>query len=57
MPNKQWILSAFDLSPSPDAERVVMALRVVAALGVAVVLLNYAILKRLLAIVGTTIGG
>jgi hypothetical protein len=53
MPNEQWIMSAFKLSPSPDAERVVMALRAAAVLGLAVVPLNYLILKRLLAIVET----
>ena len=53
MPNEQWIMSAFKLSPSPDAERVVMGLRAVAALGLATIPLNYVVLKRLLAIVGT----
>jgi hypothetical protein len=57
LPNKQWIMSAFDLSPSPDAELVVMALRAVAVLGLAVVPLNYGILKRLLAIVETVRAG
>ena len=57
MPNEQWIMSAFDLSPSPDAERVVMALRAVATLGVVVILLNYVVLKRLLAIVETVRAG
>ena len=57
MPNRQWIMSAFELSPSPDADRLVMALRVVAVLGVAVVPLNYAVLKRLLAIVATVRAG
>ena len=53
IPNEQWIMSAFKLSPSPDAERLVMGLRAVAVLGLAVVPLNYAGLKRLLAIVET----
>ena len=53
LPNEQWIMSAFKLSPSPDAERVVMALRAMAVLGLAVVPLNYVVLKRLLAIVET----
>jgi hypothetical protein len=53
MPNEQWIMSAFKLSPSPDAERLVLGLRVVAVLGLAVVPLNYVVLKRLLAIVET----
>jgi Protein of unknown function (DUF2975) len=53
MPNEQWIMSAFHLSPSPDASRLVMGLRAVAALGLATIPLNYVVLKRLLAIVGT----
>ena len=53
MPNEQWIMSAFKLSPSPDADRLVMGLRAVAVLGLAVVPLNYVVLKRLLAIVET----
>src|SRR5687768_9415753 len=57
MPNEQWIMSAFKLSPSPDAERLVMGLRVVAVLGLAVIPLNYAVLKRLLAIVETVRAG
>jgi Protein of unknown function (DUF2975) len=57
MPNEQWIMSAFKLPPSPDAERVVMGLRAVAVLGLAVVPLNYIVLKRLLAIVETVRAG
>jgi Protein of unknown function (DUF2975) len=53
MPNEQWIMSAFHLSPSPDASRLVMGLRVIAVLGLATIPLNYVVLKRLLAIVGT----
>ena len=53
MPNEQWIMSAFKLAPSPDADRVVMGLRAVAVLGLVTIPLNYAVLKRLLAIVGT----
>ena len=53
MPNEQWIMSAFHLAPSPDASRVVMGLRAVAVLGLATIPLNYVVLKRLLAIVGT----
>lgn len=52
-PNEQWIMSAFKLSPSPDTERLVMGLRAIAVLGLVVIPLNYAILKRLLAIVQT----
>ena len=53
IPNEQWIMSAFKLSPSPDADRLVMGLRAIAVLGLAVVPLNYVVLKRLLAIVET----
>ncbi|MEO7165847.1 MAG: DUF2975 domain-containing protein [Chthoniobacterales bacterium] len=53
MPNEQWIISAFDLSPSPDTDRLIMGLRVIAVLGLAIIPLNYVVLKRLLAIVGT----
>ena len=57
MPNEQWIMSAFKLSPSPDTERLVMGLRAVAVLGLAVIPLNYAVLKKLLAIVETVRAG
>jgi hypothetical protein len=52
-PNEQWIMSAFKLSPSPDAERLVMGLRVVAVLGLVAIPLNNAALQRLLAMVET----
>src|SRR4051812_11154416 len=51
MPNHQWIMAAFKLSPSPDAERLIMGLRAVAVLGLVGIPLNYAVLKQLLAIV------
>src|SRR5215210_7151254 len=57
LPNEQWIMTAFKLSPSPEAERLVMGLRVIAVLGLAAIPLNYAILKRLLAIVRTVRAG
>jgi hypothetical protein len=53
MPNRQWIMSAFKLSPSPEAEQLVMGLRAIAVLGLASIPLNHAVLKRLLAIVKT----
>jgi hypothetical protein len=52
-PNERWIMSAFKLSPSPDAHRVVLALRAVAVLGLVAIPLNFIVLKRLLAIVET----
>jgi hypothetical protein len=57
MPNEQWIMSAFKLSPSPDAERLVMGLRAIAVLGLAATPLNHVVLKRLLAIIKTVRGG
>jgi hypothetical protein len=57
MPNEQWIMSAFKLTPTPDADRLVMALRAVAVLGLAVIPLNYIVLKKLLAIVETVRAG
>ena len=56
-PNEQWIMSAFKLSPSPEAQRLIMGLRVIAVLGLVAIPLNYAILKRLLAIVRTVRAG
>jgi hypothetical protein len=56
-PNEQWIMSAFKLAPSPEAERLVMGLRLVAVLGLAAIPLNYAVLTRLLAIVQTVRAG
>lgn len=53
LPNEQWIMSAFELSPSPEADRLVMGLRAIAVVGLATVPLNHIILRRLLAIVGT----
>ncbi len=57
LPNEQWIMSAFKLSPSPEAERLVMGLRAVAVLGLVSIPLNYIVLKRLLAIVKTVRAG
>src|SRR5215208_2423779 len=56
-PNEQWIMSAFKLSPSPEAERLVMGLRAIAVLGLFSIPLNYVVLKRLLAIVKTVRAG
>jgi hypothetical protein len=57
LPNERWIMSAFDLSPSPDTERLVMGLRAIAVIGLLSVPLNYLILRRLLAIVETVRAG
>jgi hypothetical protein len=51
MPNEQWIMRAFELSPSPEADRVISGLRMIAILGLVAVPMHHAILKRLIAIV------
>jgi hypothetical protein len=57
VPNAEWIMRAFKLSPSPDTDRLILGLRAVAVLGLATIPLNYLILKRLLAIVETVRAG
>ncbi|HEX5043951.1 MAG TPA: DUF2975 domain-containing protein [Candidatus Polarisedimenticolaceae bacterium] len=57
LPHEQWILRSFQLSPSPDADRLVLGLRAVAVLGLAAVPLNHLILRWLLAIVETVRAG
>ena len=57
MPNEQWIMSAFDLSPSPEARRLVMGLRAIAVVGLITIQLNYIVLKRLLAMVASVRAG
>ena len=56
-PNERWIMSAFELSPSPAASRLVNGLRMIAVLGLAAIPLNHSILKRLLAMVETVRDG
>jgi hypothetical protein len=51
MPHKEWIMAAFKLSASPDAERVIMGMRAIAVLGLVGIPLNYAVLDQLLEIV------
>ena len=57
LPNEQWIMRAFKLSPSPEAERLVMGLRAIAVIGLATIPLHYVVLRRLLAIVETVRAG
>src|SRR4051812_14755677 len=57
MPTKSWIMSALDLSPSPEAERVVFGLRAVALIGLATIPLHFVVLNRLLAMVDTVRAG
>jgi hypothetical protein len=57
MPTRQWIMSALGVPPGPEAERLIMGLRAIAVIGLVTIPLNYAILKRLLAIVETVRAG
>ena len=57
MPNREWIMAAFKLAPSPDAERLIQGLRAIAVLGLAAIPLNDLVLKRLLAMVETVRAG
>ena len=57
IPNGQWIMRAFKLSPSPDADRLIMGLRAIAVVGLAMIPVNYAVLKRLLAMLETVRAG
>jgi len=57
LPNEHWIMSAFKLSPSSDASRLITGLRAIAVLGLAVVALNHFLLQRLVAIVETVRAG
>jgi len=57
MPTRQWIMSALDLSPSPEADLLIMGLRAIAVVGLVAIPLNYVVLRRLLAIVETVRAG
>jgi hypothetical protein len=57
MPTRAWIMSAFDLSPSPETDRLILGLRAIAVLGLAAIPLHYVVLKRLLAMVESVRGG
>ncbi len=57
MPTRQWIMSALELSPGPEAEGLIMGLRAIAVIGLAAIPLHYTILKRLLAMVETVRAG
>ena len=57
MPTRQWIMSSLELSPGPEADGVVLGLRAIAVIGLVTIPLNYAILKRLLAMVETVRAG
>lgn len=56
-PTRRWIMTSLELSPGPEADGVVMGLRAIAVIGLVTIPLNYAILKRLLALVETVRDG
>jgi hypothetical protein len=56
-PNEEWIMRSLELSPSPEADRIVLGLRVAAGIALASVPLNHAVLKRLLAMISTVQSG
>jgi hypothetical protein len=57
MPNERWIMSAFELTPGPEAERIILGLRAIAIVGLATIPLNHIVLTRLLAMVATVRAG
>ena len=57
LPNERWIMSAFELTASPDSDRLILGLRVVAMLGLVAIPVNHMVLKRLLAMVETVRSG
>ena len=52
-----WIMRAFKLVPSREADTLIMGMRAIAALGLVAIPLNYLVFKRLLAIVETVRDG
>lgn len=57
LPNEQWIMSAFKISPSPEADRLIMGLRAIAVIGLVAIPINHMVLRRLLSIIGTVRAG
>jgi hypothetical protein len=57
LPHEQWIMRAFKLAPSPDAERLIMGMRAIAVLGLAATPVRNLVFQRLLAIVETVRAG
>ena len=52
-PYEEWLMRSFKLSPSAEADRLIMGMRAIAILGLISMPVNYAILKKLLAMIGT----
>lgn len=54
---EQWTMTALGVPPSPETQPLITGMRAIALLGLAAIPLNYAVLKRLLAIVETVRAG
>jgi hypothetical protein len=50
---EEWTMTALGIAPGSMVDRLIVPLRIIAALGIAAIPLNHLILRRLLAIVGT----
>jgi len=57
MPTTRWIMSSLELSPSPEADRIVVGLHVIAVIGIIATPLNYLVLKRLVEMIETVRAG
>ena len=57
MPTSEWIRSALKIPPAVEANALIIGMHAIAVLGLVAIPLNYAVLKRLLAIVGTVRAG
>ena len=55
--NEPWTMKALGVTGYPDAEKVMNGMRVIAALGVAAIALNFPVLRKLTAIVETVRAG
>jgi len=55
--NTPWIMSAFQIAPSPEGHRLLWGLRLIALIGLCTIPLNYLFLHRLLAIVESVRAG
>jgi hypothetical protein len=55
--NEPWTMKALGVSDYPDAQKVLIGMRAIAALGVGAIFLQFAILRRLLAMVVTVRAG
>ncbi len=55
--NEPWTMRALGVTGYPNAEKVMIGMRVIAALGLVAIALNFPVLKKLVAIVGTVRAG